>query len=234
MRSFIFFIFVFGSSLALAASAKANKVNTPTNVDKIYSVKKSTPEITIGEDTIQADLEGHKFKRPVEFWFVGAVRSSLNYHLSSFVGSSLEFSPQSVGLTVGKKRQDQFFLYKGYYELSLEWQRFSRQLVYSQKLDLVQINIFQNFDVAWAFKHSALFSVGLGLAPLYLGTEQSVLGNSISELGYIGMLKANVSVPLKALTKQYLEIDLALRLGWGNVGGHEISTTALFLGLNFE
>ena len=74
------------------------------------------------------------------------------------------------------------------------------------------------------------FSVGLGLAPVYLTVEQSVLGNSISSLGYMGMFKGNLMVPFKKI----YEADLALRIGWGSVGGHDISTTTLSLGLKFD
>jgi hypothetical protein len=50
----------------------------------------------------------------------------------------------------------------------------------------------------------------------------------------MGMLKGNIVIPLnKTIMKNY-EMDIALKTGWGSVGSHEISTTALSLGLNFE
>ena len=139
-----------------------------------------------------------------------------------------------------KKTEDQFFLYKGYYEITGEWQRFKRESVigntvlYSQKLDLYQVNFFQNFDIAWALKHSVFFSAGIGVAPVYLTTEQSVFSNSTSELGYMGMLKGNIIIPIKKTILKNDEIDIGLKIGWGSLGSHEISTTALSLGLNFE
>lgn len=199
--------------------------------DKVYSIKQSSPEISIGDDANQEVKGSNHLIRPSELWNVGIVRSSLNYHLPSFAGNLLDFSPSFVGLIIGRKIKNQFFLYKGFYEFSGEWQRFNREFVFSQKLDLLQINLFQNFNIAWALKHSVLFSVGVGISPLYLASEQSVLGNSTSVLGYMGMLKANIIIPLK---KPQFEIDLSLKSGWGNAGGHEVSTTAIGLGVNFE
>lgn len=237
---FILILFSF-CQLSIAGTTKKkslkdkNKTQTQTQ-DKVYSVEKTSPEIIIGEPAESKSKDHGVFKRPAELWYVGIIRSSLHYQLPSVTAQNLSFSPYRVGVVLGKKIEDQFFLYKGYYEISGEWHRFERNSalgnssLYTQKLDLYQINAFQNMDLAWVLKHKLFFSAGLGVAPVFLTTEQSVLGNSTSEFGFMGMLKTNMVFPLK---KKY-EIDLALKIGWGAVGGHKISTTALNLGLNFE
>ncbi|MBC7537432.1 MAG: hypothetical protein H7281_01320 [Bacteriovorax sp.] len=208
--------------------------------DKIYSVEKTSPEIIIGKREELAEKNNTNYKRPTDLWYVAIIRSSLNYHLPSITANSLSFSPAFLGLTVGKKIEDHFFLYDGFYEISGEWQRFKREsalgsnTLFFQKLDLYQFNVFQNFNVTSLVSRSVFFSVGLGLAPVYFTAEQSVFGNSTSELGYMGMLKGDIAFQLnKAKMKNY-EIDIGLKFGWGSVGSHEISTTALSLGLNFE
>ncbi|MDD4974373.1 MAG: hypothetical protein PHY93_08465 [Bacteriovorax sp.] len=228
------------SQVTVAATSKKKVVKKKATIDKVYKIENTSPEIIIGEREKLSEKNKNIYTRPADLWSVALVRSGLKYQLSSITANSLSFSPILVGLIIGKKIEDQFFLYKGYYEISGEWQRFKREstigtnVLYSQKLDLYQIDIFQNINLAWALSHSVFFSVGIGFAPVYLTTEQSVLGNSTSELGYMGMLKGNIVIPLnKRIMKNY-EMDIALKTGWGSVGSHEISTTALSLGLNFE
>jgi hypothetical protein len=224
------------SQMTFAAAAKKKPKVVDISADKTYSVEKTSPEIIIGVKEDLALKNKNIYKRPTELWYAAIVRTGLRYHLPSYTGDWLTFSPSSVGFTFGKKTENQFFLYKGHFEISAEWQRFSRQALvgnnslYSQKLDLYQINIFQNFNLAWTFKHSVLFTIGLGLAPVYLTTEQSVFSNSSSELGYLVIFKTDAIIPLK----QNLEIDIALKVGQGTVGSHDLSVLALNLGLNFE
>ena len=235
MKIYLLIILSLFAQDILAATSKKTSKKKEIVEDKVYIVEKTSPEILIGEGPKLVERKNSFYKRASELWYVSINRSSLKYSLPAITTNSLSFSPTLVGVTIGKKLADQFFLYKGYYEMSGEWQRFKREstsgnMTNSQKLDLYQFNLFQNFNVGWALKHSLFFSVGMGLAPVYLTAEQSVLGNSVSSLGYMGMLKGNIIIPMK---KSY-EADVALRIGWGSMGSHEISATTLSLGLNFE
>ena len=235
MKIFILIILNLLAQDLLAANFKKTTKKKEAVEDQVYTVEKTSPEILIGESPKLVELKKDLHKRAPEFWYASINRSSLKYSLPVINATSLSFSPALVGLTIGKKQENQFYLYKGYFELSGEWQRFKREstignITNSQKLDLYQFNLFQNFNITWAFQHSLFFSVGIGLAPVYLAAEQSVIGNSISSLGYMGMLKGNIIIPLK---KSY-EADLALRIGWGSMGSNAISSSGLSFGLNFE
>jgi hypothetical protein len=235
-------VLICAQSLAATTKKKSSKKTTQINSSevKVYEIDTKSPEILLGKSRDIQNDENQKKKnignRPAEFWSFSLVRSSLTYHLSTIMNNSLDFSPVLIGVNFGKKIENQFFLYKGYYEISGEWQRFKREslvtnaLNFSQNLNLYQINLYQNFNIVWAFKHSALFTVGVGIAPVLLTTEQSVFGNSTSDLGFMGLFKGNMIVPLK----HSLEADLSIKLGWGSVAGHNISLTSLGLGLNFE
>lgn len=234
---FLFLLIVFcmvQSSYAVTTKKSVKKNAAVKTEDKVYAIEKTSPEIVIGENT-ELTEKNNAASRPADLWYGALVRSSLNHKLPSVTGSTLSFSPTFIGIVFGKKVTDQFFLYKGYYEVTGEWQKFDREAAfgnstYSQRLNLYQLNIFQNFNVAWVLKHSVFFSVGIGFAPVYVTTEQNFFGNSSSELGYMGMLKGNIVYPLK----RNLELDLALKLAWGGVGSHEISASTVNLGLNFE
>lgn len=229
------------SSFAASSNSKKKKLtkkSEPVTADKVYTVEETTPQILIGPKDAE-DLKLQMGKRPKSLWYAALVRSGLHYSIPSFKAGTLSFSPQAFGVILGKKVENQFYLYKGFYELNIEWQTFKREStssngLYSQKLNLYQINLFQSFDLARVSKKSILFSMGIGIAPVYLTTEQSVFANSTSELGYMGMLKGNMSVPFNIHVGKNLEADVGLRLGWGKVGSHEIATTSLSLGLNFE
>ena len=229
-------ILAFCQNILAATPKKSAKKKKEIVQDKVYTVEKNNSEIVIGDPNKIIEENKLSLKRSQELWSFGFVRSNLRYNLPTITTNSLSFSPVNVGVFFGKKIPNQFLLYKGYYEISGEWQRFERSsainsgLVFSQKLDLYQLNFFQNFNLSWSQKHSLLFSLGIGGAPLFLTTEQSVFGNSSSDLGYMGMLKGNLIVPFK---KSY-ELDFALRIGWGSIGSRDIYHSALSFGLNFE
>lgn len=217
-----------------SSSAIINKKSLIKNEkidDKIYSVDKTSPEILIGESRLNSVKN-----RPPFLWHAGIVRSNLNYQMTSLTNSSRSFSPHLVGLIVGIKVENQLFFSNGYYEMNGEWQRFNREslfgnnIIFSQNLNLYQINIFQNFLLNFLLRGPALFSAGIGVAPVYLTTEQSVFGNSTETFGYLGLLKVNVAYPIY---KNY-ELDISLKFGEGVVNMQTISTTSLLLGLNFE
>jgi hypothetical protein len=169
--------------------------------------------------------------RPQHLFYVGLTRGSLTYKLPSLLMGDNRFSPNLVGINIGNKTGNELYLYKGYYEISGEWQGFKRESgIFSQKINVFQINLIQNVNLAWSFRNSLFFSAGLGVAPVYLTAEQSVFGNSVSHFGAMGLLKADFIFPLK----KNIEVDLGMRGGWGSVGGREIFMSNLNLGLNFE
>ncbi len=244
MKTILIILTVLISFQTLAAATnKRNLKKTQqsnTSQEKVYEVETKSPEILLGKsrDFQNEDNQMKKVdsSRPREFWSFSLVRSSLTYHLSTIMNNSLDFSPDLIGFNFAKKIENQFFLYRGFYEISVEWQRFKREtlignaLNFSQNLNLYQLNFYQNFNITWAFKHKALFTVGIGLAPVLLTTEQSVFGNSSSDMGFMGLAKGNMIVPIK----RSLEMDFSLKLGWGSVASHNISATSIGLGLNFE
>jgi delta-aminolevulinic acid dehydratase/porphobilinogen synthase len=117
-------LFLFGQSV-FAASAKKKAVKKKEVVeDKVYAVEKTTPEIIIGEREKLLEKRSNIYTRPSALWSVSIVRSGLKYQLPSLTAKTISFSPTLIGLSIGKKIEDQFFLYKGYYEISGEWQRF--------------------------------------------------------------------------------------------------------------
>ena len=197
----------------------------------IYSVQKAKSEIKLGNLEDEKGLKNKSNnKKPKNLWYIAINRTHLNHHLPSFTTTPLyDFSPKAVGVTIGRKIENHFSLYTGYYEISGEWHRFERGITTYQNLNLYQLNFFQNFNIA-KLKRTWFVSVGLGIAPLYLTSEQSVIANSTSETGYVGMLKLNIDYRMK----KNLELDFSIKSGWGNAGGHEVSLTSLSLGLNFE
>ena len=233
----LFFILsLSGASSAVTSKKKSLKKNVKIE-DKVYTVKEASPEILIGEEeeVLIKKVQNVK-KRPKNFWYMGIIRTSLDYQLVSATSSKFSFSPYLVGFIFGKKTEFPLFSYNGQYEINGEWQRFKREslfgnnMTFSQNLDLYQMNFFLNIMASWARINSIVFSTGLGMAPVYLTTDQSVFGYSTSELGYMGMLKGNI---LYTISKNY-ELDIALRFGFGKVSTRSISTTSLVLGLNFE
>lgn len=199
------------------------------DVDKIYTVPAAKTEIMIGRDvpiqTQNADA------RSRNLFYAGITRGSLTYKLPALNNAPADFSPALIGISLGRKAANEIYFLKGYFELNGEWQSFKRELgVFSQKLNVFQLSIIQNVDLAWSIKKALFFSGGIGLTPVYLTAEQSVFGNSISHLGAMALLKFNVIFPVQ----QKYEYDLGLKFGWGNVGGIEIFISTLSLGINFE
>lgn len=197
--------------------------------DKVYPIKKAAPEIAIGK-TEKAD-EAKK-----ERWNAAIIRSSLSYHLPSVTTHSPTFSPELVGIFVGKKTDDQLFGHNGFWEIGVEWQRFKREsnlggnFSYSQNLNLYQLNFYQNFFMGSVFRDQVIFSAGAGAAPVYLTSEQSVFGDSSSEIGFMVMLKGNITYPV---FKSY-ELDFSFRGGLGSDGNEKIEMASILLGLNFD
>jgi hypothetical protein len=223
---------ILNMSAAFAAGekkAKKKKVESPVSEDQIYVVPETRPEILIGNSA--PPLRKYSGKRPENQYYVGIVRGALTYKLPALNNGTTDFKANTVGVSLSKKTADEIHFFKGNYEIGGEWQAFKRDLgVFSQKLNIFQLNFFQNFDLAWSLKHSVFFSAGLGVSPMYLTAEQSVFGDSVSKIGGMGLIKFDFIVPIK----NSYEFDFGLKGGWGNVGGHEMFLSNLSLGLNFE
>jgi hypothetical protein len=146
------------------------------------------------------------------------------------VTNTKSFENSLTGLIIGKKTDNQILKHDGNQELSAEWHRYNRDAAstnktsYSQKVDLYEINLFQNFNL------KPYLSWGLGIAPVYLTAEQSILSNSIAEIGYQAMLKLSLTY---SLFRTY-ELDFAFKASAGRVSSNDLKTYALSLGLNFE
>ena len=235
MKVLILIFFLSEASYGATTQKKSLKKDIKVE-NKIYTVKVTGPEIVIGEKETSIKTDQNIKKKPNDLWYVGIVRTTLDYQLNSATSNILSFSPHLLGVVFGKKTDFPFFLYRGQYEIEGEWQRFKREslfgnnIVFSQNLDLYQVNFFLNIISNWSRLDSFIFSAGLGIAPVYLTTNQSVFGNSSSELGHMGMLKGGI---IYLINKKY-ELDIALRFGFGKVPPQSISTTSLVLGLNFE
>lgn len=228
MKLGIIFLALFVPSLLLATVVEKNE-------DKIYQIEKINPEIKIGDNLDQGKNEDHLTKRSLSLWSLGIVRSSLSHTISSFASSEVSIDPLLVGIFISKKTDNYAFSKVGYYELSGSWQRFEREsslmssTVYSQKIDIYEMAASQNFIISQFFNKSARVSLGLGIAPIYLAAEQSVLANSISEVGAMGFLKMDLIIPY-----QKIEVDLALKASKGKANSKDISMLTFSLGLNFE
>lgn len=211
------------------AFAVKDKSKDKNDLDKIYSVPIKKSEILI-ENPSPLMAKNYN-ERPAHLFYLGIVRGSLTYKLPTLNGLTTDFSPSLVGMSAGIKTANNLYLFKGNLELDGEWQSFKRESGnFSQKLNVFQLNVIQNIDLYWSSKRSFFFSAGLGFAPVYLTAEQSIFGNSYSAFGAMGLLKFDFIFPIK---RKY-ELDLNLKGGWGNVGGHEIFLSTVGLGLNFE
>ncbi len=215
-------LFILFSSITLAAEKK--KVN-----DKIYAVPVAKPQIEIGSaNDDQSDI--HEKHRPHDPLYVGILRSALSYDVNSLVANTSKFKPELVGLSIAKKTNNKIY-FKGQFEIGGELQRFSRSAgSVEQKLNLFQINIIQNINLIWSFRNTLFYTAGVGISPVYLTAEKSVLGNSFSELGAMASFKLDMLYPVSA---RY-EVDLGLKAGVGSVGGTSIFVSGISLGLNFD
>lgn len=218
----ILFLFCFFVSVYAANDEKKNH-------DKIYIVPAPKAEILIGHDTpIQMRSPED---RPQNLFHIGLTRGGLTYKLPTLNGEIVDFSPSSIGITLGRKVLNELYFYKGHFELNGEWQSYQREsATFSQKINVFQLSFIQNVDLAWSVNKTLFFSAGLGLTPVYLTAEKSVFGNSISNFGGMALLKFDFVLPIKKI----YEYDLGLKTSWGSAGGIEIFISTLSLGINFE
>lgn len=219
MRALIVFIFLISSNIY---AAKKNEV-------KVYSVPETKPEILIGNQSKIAEKKSEQ--RPEKLFYLGLSVNALTYKVPSLLPNANDFKQDLPGVAIGRKVVNDLFYYRGHFELDAEWMRFKRtSSVFEQRLNVVQIDVVQNIDLAWSLRHSVFFSAGLGVAPMYVLGEQSVFGNSFDHFGMSGIIKFDFIFPFKNKD----EFDLGLKGQWGRAGGHGLFLSGLNLGLNFE
>jgi len=229
MKAFLLVALIFSSNAFAAKVKKEKKQKAPVVEEKIYSVPQAKPEILIGN---QAPLPERRLDlRPDRLYYAGLSVSGLTYKIPSLISNAPAFKQDLAGIILGRKTANTLFYYRGHFEIDGEWMRFKRSTsVFEQKLNLLQVDLIQNVDLAWSLKRSLFFSAGIGIAPVIILGEQSVFGNSFSHFGATGVLKLNFIVPVK----NKFELDFGLKGQWGSAGGHELFLSGLNLGLNFE
>jgi len=228
MKKIFILSVIFFSAIAMAAGKKSSSKFAPASKEKIYTVPQVKSEIQLTNSA--PPIKKYSGKRPELYYYASLVRGSLTYNIPTLNNGTNHFSPVLVGLNLGVKTSNKLFLYKGNYELSVEWQRFKRTTsIFSQNVNIFQFDLIQNFDLG-SIKNKIFFSAGLGFAPVYLTAEQSVFGNSLSRIGAMGLFKLDFNFPLKSK----IEADLGFKGGWGNVGGDEIFLSTINCGINFE
>ena len=217
----------------------------------VYAAKKTKQEIDnektyrVSTDSSQVKFESAivEKEKSKDTWNFALSRSGITYNLPSLAPSTSDFSNQNVGLTLGKKQKDQLFNRTGEFEYSFEWQNYERSaqsvsnLKYTQKLNLIKLNMYQNFLVFNAFKNSLLVSFGIGASPLVTALEQSSLSNSSTDLGFLFSVKSNIDYPFKNKILSdlgYLALDLEMSLGFGEVANQQMIMTSIKLGTNFK
>jgi hypothetical protein len=199
------------------------------NEEKIFSVPTVKPEINIG-DLVPKIKKSSSDKRP-DVYFVSLVVSDFSYKQKSLLSNSTSTNPSLFGFNLGRRFSNEVAYFKGNYEIGGEWQNFKRKSGgYSQKLNLFQLNLFQNLNLGSSNKKKVHFTGGLGLAPIYLMGEQSVIANAISDVGFMGTIKFNFIFHYL----KNIDYDFCLKTSWGSVNGVEVSQNSLGLGINFE
>jgi hypothetical protein len=237
----LIFLIIASTNVFAAQKKKAVKKTAPVvEADKTYEVEKHQPEIAIGEPKAEAPVVDNHFKT---YWKVDILFTDLTFHLPAIIGGAPDFSQNAVGVVVGKKHDDQIFSIKGNTELSVQWQQFKRstkvgpKAEFSQNINVYQVNLFQNFNYARAFQDSLIMTAGVGVAPIYLTSAESIYNNSISELGFQVMGKADFLFPIKKLfswNTNHLAADIGLLASTGQVDSHTFSTLSASVGVNFE
>jgi len=229
MKMLIVAAIFFSTSAFAAKTVKKTKETKPVEIEKIYSVPQTRPEILIGD---QAPLpERKKELRADRLYYAGLTFSGVTYKIPSLIPNAQEFKQELAGVALGRKTANNVFYYRGHFEIDGEWMRFKRKSsVFAQKINLFQLDLIQNVDLAISLKHSLYFSTGIGIAPVMILGEQSVFGNSFTNFGATGILKFDFIVPIK----NKFEVDLGLKGQWGKAGGHELYLSSVHLGINFE
>ena len=234
---------VFGTSAFAAPRSKTKKKKVaPVNVDKTYQVEKNAPQIVIGEDKSSEPII-EEVKASDNYWHAEILLTDVTFNLPALTGGSPGFSQNFVGVGVSRKNDNRLLGARGNLEYGGQWQQYERTTrigprgEFSQEINVYQLNIFQNFNVFRAFEDSVIMTVGAGVAPIYLTAEQSIYNNSLSELGYQLIGKANLVFPVKRIfswTPLHLAGNVGVIASTGKVADQTMSTLSLALGVDFE
>lgn len=238
----ISFCIFLGSSAFAATKAKAKKKTAPVVADKTYQVEKNAPQIAIGAaDSSKPIVE--EAKASDNYWHVEILLTDLTFNLPALTGGSPAFSQEFVGIGVTRKMENRLLGKRGHLEFGGQWQKYDRTTKigprgeFSQEINVYQLNVYQNFNFIRAFEDSLFVTAGVGFAPLYLTAEQSIYNNSLSEVGYQVMAKANFIFPISRILSWrplHLAADIGVIASTGRVADHSMSTLSLALGVDFE
>jgi len=160
---------------------------------------------------------------------VSLTKGFLSLDLPSVVSGISDFDQNLLGLRLGKKNDTSAWI-DGAFEVALEWQGYSRNLGSSeQNTNILQLDILQYFNLPLEGEQWRI-TTAFGLTPFYFTAEQSVISNSVSQIGMMGTLKFDLLYVLS----QNNEIDLSLKGSLGTLDNEDIFLTAIGLGFNFE
>lgn len=227
---FIFLVLLFMESWSAEIKDLKN------DEDKSYQVETSKSQL-------QFDTAIKAKKTSRDFWYFAFSRSGIMYDIPTFLHGTTDFTNQWVGVTIGKKRANEFYNHEGFFEYSLEWQNYERhadnigRLATSQSLNLLRLNLYQNFSILKDLKKNLFVSVGGGVSPLISALEQSSLSNSTSDLGFLVTVKTNFDYPVaQSLVKDisYFALDLEMALSMGKVGAYQMDMSSFKLGANLN
>lgn len=191
-----------------------------------------------GESQIKFNSDGQEKEFPKNFWYGALSHHYLDYSVPSLMNGTSDFNNQMVGVTIGRKYGNNLFKKNGFVEYSGEWQNYKRTStgVYSQQLNLLKLNIYQNFLILKMFKKSLHFSAGGGISPTLIMINQSTLSNSSTDLGILFAGKTNFTYPInKKLISgmSFFALDLETALSFGEIGGHQLMMTSIKIGSSF-
>ncbi|MEA9355763.1 hypothetical protein SHI21_06110 [Bacteriovorax sp. PP10] len=233
---------VFASSAFAAPKSKIKKRTAPVMLDKTYQVQKNAPQIVIGEENSTAPIIEEE-KASANYWHAEILFTDLTFSLPALTGGAPDFSQNFVGIGASRKNDNKILGVKGNLEFGAQWQQYERTTKigprgeFSQEINVYQLNVFQNFNIFRAFEDSVIMTAGAGIAPIYLTAEQSIYNNSLSELGYQLMGKANFVFPVKRIfswTPLHLAGNVGVVIATGRVAENTMSTLSLALGVDFE
>lgn len=160
---------------------------------------------------------------------VSLTKGFLSLDLPRVVNGVSDFDQNLLGLRLGKKTDTSAWI-NGAFEVALEWQGYSRNSGSSeQNANILQLDLLQYFDLPLKGQQWRT-TTAIGLTPFYFTAEQSVISNSVSQLGIMGTLKFDLLYVLDHNS----EIDLSLKGSLGTLDNEDIYLTTIGLGFNFE
>lgn len=197
------------SALLLCSSVFAN---TKTQLD--FSKKENT--------TIEVQERNNLFS-------IALTKGFLSLDLPSVLNGVSDFDQNLLGLRLGKKTDTSTWI-SGAFEVAGEWQGYTRNLGNSeQNANILQLDLLQYFNLPIENQQWRT-TTAFGLTPFYFTAEQSVISNSVSQLGIMGTLKFDLLYVLDHNN----EIDIGLKGSFGTLDNESIFLTTVGLGINFE